>query len=338
MGGRREKAIRLVLRLYPATVRDRYGRELAGMLRHSPVPTRDLLDAARCAVIERVGHLHRPDVRVAFLSTLALLAAPLAFGATLLTLASAAVLTLDAAGAGAADERWARSAAASAVIPVAVLAVWLGRRAGRAVGTSRRYGRENDRETYRQDDRVNDHGKEPDRDHGRRDPAATAAAATVIAVPAAFGLGTAGLIGTPLLGEMLGENPSAALVAVALWAVATAAVGGLVGSLRRRGHRHGARLAVAVGAFLIMEFCCAAYVLLGVPAEAAPRAGALWWYPAAATGIDPGLVSGLSGELSEAVKGLPAVLTVCTLFALSLASTVPRPSRAATPTFPVASA
>ncbi|WP_162907672.1 hypothetical protein, partial [Allorhizocola rhizosphaerae] len=48
----RETAIRLVLGLYPAHVRDRYGEEIADLLRHSPTPARDLANVAWTAMTE----------------------------------------------------------------------------------------------------------------------------------------------------------------------------------------------------------------------------------------------------------------------------------------------
>jgi hypothetical protein len=47
------------------------------------------------------------------------------------------------------------------------------------------------------------------------------------------------------------------------------------------------------------------------------------------TGIDPGLVGDPAGELAEALKGLPAVLTISTAFALTVVAATAKRQRTA---------
>jgi hypothetical protein len=53
----RNRLVSLVLALYPASLRARYGAEIAHLLEHSRKPLRDLADVTRSALAERLSHV-----------------------------------------------------------------------------------------------------------------------------------------------------------------------------------------------------------------------------------------------------------------------------------------
>ncbi|MET7393806.1 hypothetical protein ABZS66_09970 [Dactylosporangium sp. NPDC005572] len=126
------RAVRLVIALYPRHVRDRYGPEIADLLSHSRRPLRDLADVARCALAERVQALTYARLRPHVNATTGLIAAPVAFAGAYLMLYTLCAWTFAAVAAAAGASVTAGSARivpAAAALPVAAGAIWL---AGRA--------------------------------------------------------------------------------------------------------------------------------------------------------------------------------------------------------------
>ncbi|MGX6601276.1 hypothetical protein ACWKSP_03925 [Micromonosporaceae bacterium Da 78-11] len=119
-------AVRTVLRLYPAAIRDRYGDEIADLLATSSRPGHDLADAAWCALTERGSVMHGSINRAVVLRTIKLVCVPLAFAPVLLAFASVAAVALNAFPT--VGQRVVQIVLAAAVLPVSLLAWWLGRR------------------------------------------------------------------------------------------------------------------------------------------------------------------------------------------------------------------
>lgn len=276
----RSRLIRAVLALYPRRVRDRYGDEISEMLAHSPRPGRDLADVAWCALADRGASLTVSHARPHLLRLTGLLAAPLAFGVALATLASVAVAVLGLVeGFGyRLGYRLADVAIAASVVPVAAGTVWLARRTGRR---------------------------------------ATIAAPTFV-VPTALTLGTIAVASLPYWGQALGEIWWATLVSSLCWYAATLALGAGGTALMRRARTRAAWTITALGGLAVLDLTCTVYVLLVHHSYGLPASSAFSAYPVLITGADPGLVGDPAGQVAEALKGLPALLTVSTAFTLTL--------------------
>jgi hypothetical protein len=270
--------------MYPRAVRERYGAEVLDLLVQSTTPARDLLDVAWCALLDQGDLVTMSQLRARTPRLLGLLAAPLAFGAALLAIASFAVLFVGMVDAGAAPST-VELATAAAVVPVGVAAVWLGLRAG-----------------------------------GR-----TGVALPQLVVPTVLALGTVVLASVPVVGQALGERWSAAVLATLLWCVMVIGLSIVGVRMTRRLPAWAATVLLVVGAVTVLELTFIAYAL-AVPAAYSPDAAPAYWYPAAVTGIDLGGV-GSSTASFELLKGLPAVLTVCTAFALAFVTAAARRQR-----------
>lgn len=283
MPANRSRFIQLVLTLYPRRVRDRYGAEITELLTRSPTPARDLADVAWCALADRGASLTMSNARPHLLRLTGLLAAPLAFGVALATLAGAAVSVLAVLeGFGhRVGYRLADVIVAASVVPVAAGTVWLARRTDR-------------REQI---------------------------AAPAFVVPTALALGTVAVARLPYLGEALGETWWATLVSSLCWCAATFALATGGAALIRRARTGAAWMVMAVGGLAILELTCTVHVLLVHRMYGLPSSSAFGAFPVVIAGINPGLIGDPAGQLAEALKGLPALLTVCTAFALTLVIT-----------------
>ena len=277
------RLIRCLLAIYPQRVRDRYGDEITDLLLHSPRPVRDLADVARCALTDRREHFTVPRPGIAKSTMLKLLAAPAVFGLSLVIAVSAVLMVFSTVGEGAAYQLVAIISAAM-VLPVALLAVWWGRSIGRSAAITA---------------------------SGLVVPVALAAVVTAIWV----------LPSIPLAGESLGASAGATLPATVTWCVGTSVL--IVATARLRARRVLSAVVTVAGGFLVLELSTIAHVISVLDAQAAPRQSALWWYPATITGFDPGLVMGANDMLNDAVGILPAVLTICTVFALAVVANTP---------------
>ena len=123
----RATLIRLVLRLYPEPVRERYGAEVAELLVRSTRPGRDLADVARCALGEWLALFTREHVgRLAVLA-----AAPVGFLVVTIAVAAGPMTFIrvleEYAGFGGADTAFVVILAISAVL-VCAEAAWFARR------------------------------------------------------------------------------------------------------------------------------------------------------------------------------------------------------------------
>jgi hypothetical protein len=279
----RSRVLAVVLALYPRRIRDRYGAEITELLTHSPTPGRDLADVAWCALADRGASLTMSHARPHLIRLAGLLVAPLVFGVALAALAGIAVTVLGAVeGFGyQVGYRLVDVVIAVSVVPVAAGTVWLARRTGR-------------------------------REH---------VGTPILVVPTALALGTIAVASLPYLGEAVGETWSATLVSSVCWCAATLvlAIGGA--ALMQRARTGAAWTVMVLGGLAILELTCTVYVLLVHRSYGLPPSSAFGAYPVVITGMDPGLVGDPAGQLAEALKGLPALLTVCTAFTITLALT-----------------
>lgn len=287
----RARLIHAALSLYPAHIRERYGDELADLLTHSPTPGRDLVDVTWCALTDRRETLTVPRALAGALTLVKLLVAPFAFGMLLLTLMMVIGQILNLAHSaglisyepyelpGIGGMQWLDPIFyAAAIVPAALIVRWLGRRLGRAEQLI----------------------------------------APGVVVPVALTLGFAAIVGVPGVGQALGETMPAAMAAATAWGLAMIALIRAVALLRERGRSTVASFTAVVGAFIVLELSAITYVVTAIPADSAPRQHALWWYLSMITGIDTGLVDSANGQLADAMKGGPGVLTLCTVFVFAL--------------------
>jgi hypothetical protein len=279
----RSRLVRLVLALYPRHVRDRYGAEIAELLTRSPTPGRDFADVARCALADRRASMATSQARPQWLRMTGFLAAPLAFALALATVAGVGVAVLGLLeGSGyQVGPQLVSVVIAASRVPVVVGTAWLARRTGR-------------RERL---------------------------VAPMIVVPTALALGIVAAASLPYAGQALGETWSATLVSSLCWCAATLALARCGVALMRRARPAAAWIVTVLGGLAVLELTCAVYVLLVHRSYGLPPATAFGAYPAVVTGLEPGLVGDPAGQLSEALKGLPALLTVCTAFTLTLVVT-----------------
>ena len=146
-------------------------------------------------------------------------------------------------------------------------------------------------------------------------------AAPIFVVPTALALGTIAVASLPYVGEALGETWWATLVSSLCWYAATFALATGGAALIKRARTGAVWMVMVLGGLAILELTCTVYVLLVHRSYGLPSSSAFGAYPVVITGIDPGLVGDPAGQLAEALKGLPALLTVCTAFTLTLVVT-----------------
>ncbi|MFC6020275.1 hypothetical protein ACFP2T_29410 [Plantactinospora solaniradicis] len=276
-----------VLALYPRPIRERYGPEIADLLTHSPTPVRDLADVTWCALWDRVVRgaqaLSMARARTGVLALARLLLIPLGLTIALLVLmvATGPVLNLMVA-LGIDVERTASMIHSLSLLPVGLLAWWLGRRLGRTGAV----------------------------------PAAWALAPTALAV------GLLAIAALPGVGVVLGETPGSSTLAVLCWSAGTAVTCRLLRTAVERGRVARAWLTGVVGGLVLLTLSTIGYVWSSIDAVRAPRGSAPYWYLSAISGIDPGLVDNTYLQLSDAVALLPSALTACTVYAFGLTGSV----------------
>jgi hypothetical protein len=136
-------------------------------------------------------------------------------------------------------------------------------------------------------------------------------------VLAPTGLAAGALLLAPLIGTAAAW-PTAA--AIGTWWVTMSAASTLAAATVRRGSRRRPVLIMTLGGTLASELAFTMYGLavFGSPAEA------LGLYPVAVLGIDPRLIGDPGGQVTDALTILPALLTVCTAYALWLATATHR--------------
>lgn len=278
----RSWAIRLVLGLYPRRVRDRYGDEIAGLLRESPTPGRDLANVALTAATEHAGTVTMSAFGKGALRILWLVALPFAIPGVWMIGITHAAIVLNLTGAGTDGMLFP---AAAFIVPALIVfpsAVFLARRGG-------------------------------------SDPRLVAPA---VVVPVAFALGLLTLASIPGGGSpwqvwtrqdslpgpntLIGERWDGTSVAVLIWLAGMLLIG-----LARRWHW----AVQAILAFAVLDIAIAAYILNTFPPGMKPIGEAWLWYPVSL--ISQEGFSGLAGGLLEdTLKLLPQTLTVLTTFIL----------------------
>lgn len=286
----RARLARAVLALYPRATRERYGDEIAGLLAHSPRPWRDLADVARTALGERLTGGRAALARARSRTVLWHLVWLMLMPAALTTVLVALMAAIGQAAVQA--DRWvgAERGASVAYALMVLPAALLAWPAGWLAGR------------------------------------ATRLAAPWLAVPVALALGLLAIAAVPGIGMVLGESLPGAAVAITLWCAGTAALARWSGALHSRLRAAAVRV---LGTVLLLEAATVGYVLTALAPDRAPRHLAAYWFPSAISGVDPGLVDEAYLQLSDAIKLLPAVLAVCTVFALTVAAvTARRPQRA----------
>ncbi|GAB3137463.1 hypothetical protein GCM10027290_03230 [Micromonospora sonneratiae] len=278
-----------VLILYPHAIRDRYGEEIRELLTDSPTPVRDLADVAWCALIDRITRA-RESMSLARARTSArtlgkLLLVPPICTVALVTLMMAVGPVLNMMVAlGVDTARAAPVVHSSAVVPVGLLAWWLGRRVGRNGAVS----------------------------------------AAWLAAPATLTVGLLLITGLPGAGIVLGEDRNSSILAVLCWCAGVAALGPLLRVLAGRGRTATALLTATAGGLALLTLTTITYVVSAVEPIRAPRQYALYWYLSSLSGVDPGLVDNGYLQLADAVKFLPALLTVCTVYVFALVTAAAR--------------
>ncbi len=277
----RARLARAVLALYPREVRDRYGDEIAGLLAHSARPWRDLADVARTALGERLSG-GRATLAQARARTVLWHLLLLTVMPAALTVVLVALMSATGPVLFFAD-RWvdAERGASVAYAVMVLPTALLAWPAGLLAGRVARL------------------------------------AAPWLAVPVALALGLLAIAAVPGVGMVLGESLPGAAAAIAVWCAGIAALARWSGALHSR---IGAAAVRVAGTLLLLEATTITYVLTALAPGRAPRNLAAWWFPSAISGVDPGLVDGAYLQLSDAIKFLPAVLAVCTVFALTVVS------------------
>jgi hypothetical protein len=297
----RARLIRLAMALYPAKVRDRYGAELTDLLAHSTRPWRDIADIGRCALTERAATWtwarSRPQLRrMAWLA-----AAPLAFGLAALSVAAGAVGIVTAyvedgghetAGAAPFGGRDASAIlrdgiagnlspdVSPAVLSASILLSMLavcGMIAALALLVAPRHH-----------------------------PVAPA-----LTLPTSLTAGILAIANLPIVGDLLGQTRSATVLATLCWCAAMLTLGVAITVLIRQGHTGIAVAILVIGGLVTLELTSALYASAAGPV-AADGVSVFSVWPLSVGGFaDPSRIS------TSALGSLPAMLTMCTTYALA---------------------
>ena len=89
-------------------------------------------------------------------------------------------------------------------------------------------------------------------------------------------------------------------------------------------------LAMVIAGAVVSDLAFVTYASMDSTGDAP---ASYWWYPMALTAYDFGS-PGAAADLTEQLKGLPALLTTCTAFTLSLAAATARRAPRTTPASP----
>ncbi|BCB74975.1 hypothetical protein GCM10022251_75420 [Phytohabitans flavus] len=297
----RATVIRLVMALYPAPVRDRYGAELTDLLAHSTRPWRDAVDVGRCALADRAATWTWARSRPQLLRLAWLAAAPLGFGLAALVVAVGVVGIVTA---------WVEDGG----YETAGAAPYAGRDASAIVR---------------------------DGIAGNLSPAVSPAAfsvsillsmlavcgmiaaltllvaprhhlvAPVLTLPASLTVGILAIANLPIVGDVLGQTRSATVLSALCWCAAMLTLGVVITVLIRQGHTRIAVAVLVIGGLATLELTSALYASAARPA-AADGVSAFSVWPLSIGGFaDPSRIS------TDTLGSLPAMLTMCTTFALT---------------------
>jgi len=300
----RARLIRLAMALYPAKVRDRYGAELTDLLAHSTRPWRDIADISRCALTERAATWtwarSRPQLhRMAWLA-----AAPLGFGLAALSVAAGAVGIVTAyvedgahetAGAAPYGGRDAStilrdgiagnlSPNVSPAILSASIALSMLAVCGMIAALALLVAPQ----------------------HHPVAPALT--------LPTSLTAGILTIANLPIIGDMLGETRSATVLSTLCWCAAILTLSVAITVLIRQGHTGIAAAILVIGGLVTLELTSALYASAARPIAADGDSVFSVWPLRVGGFADPSRIS------TSALGSLPAILTMCTTYALTRAA------------------
>lgn len=139
-------------------------------------------------------------------------------------------------------------------------------------------------------------------------------------VPALLASGILALSSVPIVGEALGEARLAVAAATVSWGLLLTALVMVVARLTPRLPWSFVLLAMVIAGITVLDLTFVAYAAFD-STDGAPAS--YWWYPMTLAAYDFGS-PGAAADLAEQLKGLPALLTTCTAFTLSLAGAIAR--------------
>jgi hypothetical protein len=275
--------IRYAVTIYPRRIRERYGDEIADLLATSQRPVRDLADVTRCALMDRVTQKPEratmPTTPSRWLDVIKLFLIPT--GIQLLSLVPLALLLLALA---ALEYSFEVTRLLSGMLAglVAVLVFWLARRAGRRWTLT--------------------------------SPGAV--------VPAAMSVGL--LLWWLLPSIISGDiwflphllpwvGPS-----IASWCAGMMLLNAATAKLPERVSGLSIGLINVVGGFVVMELCTVVRLITVLNDSTLWAHNALTWYPLRLVGYSYGNAMGYRDTVGEVARGPEALLTLCTVFALTL--------------------
>ncbi|MER7006227.1 hypothetical protein ABT297_24720 [Dactylosporangium sp. NPDC000555] len=127
----------------------------------------------------------------------------------------------------------------------------------------------------------------------------------------------------PLVLLLNGTGSWPMIAALGCWWAATGALSTVAVGLVRRGRRRRAVLTLALGGVLA---CVLAFAVYGSSALGSASV-ALGVYPVTALGMDPRIIGDPAGNVADKMTIMPALLTICTAYALGLVTTARRARR-----------
>jgi len=130
--------------------------------------------------------------------------------------------------------------------------------------------------------------------------------APVFTVPASLTVGILAIANLPIAGDLLGETRSATLLSALCWCAATLMLGVAITVLIRRGRTGIAVAVLVVGGLATLELTSVLYAI------AADRVSPFSVWPLGVGIADPPWIS------THVFNGLPAMIAMCTTFALTL--------------------
>ncbi|HZM83570.1 MAG TPA: hypothetical protein VFC19_48255 [Candidatus Limnocylindrales bacterium] len=270
---------RLVVRLYPRELRERYGQEVEGLLSRSTSArdqARDLADVAWCAALERADGITFAGMRRGMLRSVAL--AALVPVATFVWVALAVMASIMFPSMMMPDRWWTLwITLVYTVMPAFVLTPL-------AFLVSRLLAR--------------------------------AWTLPPVVVAGCMAAGAFGSAGVPGAGTVLGEVLAPALAAIGVWLVGMLALVAVSGALTARVPRVVAVPAVMVMAYVVLSAATAAFAVTLRTFEASMWAWSPLWYPIALTGGES-MDYVQVWPAYDNTKFLPQVLTLLTVFVVS---------------------
>ena len=138
--------------------------------------------------------------------------------------------------------------------------------------------------------------------------------APVLTLPTSLTAGILAIANLPIVGDMLGDTRSATVLSTLCWCAATLTLGIAITVLIRQGHTGIAAAILVIGGLVTLELTSALYASAARPI-AADGVSAFSVWPLSVGGFaDPSRIS------TSAPGSLPAILTMCTTYALARAA------------------